>query len=331
MGKAHAPASIGAPRYSCDSLALVDCLKVTARSCRNVITVMTLASPFSSTSDQRAELEGHLRRRNLPARVARRMRIILLLADGASYSQIQRKLDTAATTISRWKTRYEEAGLEGLATFHPGQPPRLLSAELRAKILTKTKEDPPDGSTHWSLRKMAKVLKVGKDLVRQVWKEVDLRPHRLDRYKASDDPNFEAKAAEIIGLYLNPPQHAAVFCVDEKTAIQALDRTDRRLPLSPGRPSAMALNTFAISRYRFTRPSTPKQAMSLARLLTATPAPSLFLFSAMWLPVGQQARRSTSFWIICRRIKPARFASSWRQSSGPVPLYSDLLFLAQPS
>jgi transposase len=196
---------------------------------------MTLASAFSLTSDQRAELEGHLRRRNLPASVAQRIRIILLLADGASYSQIQQKLDTAATTIARWKARYEEAGLEGLATFHPGQPPRLLTAELRAKILSKTREDPPDGSTHWSLRKMAKVVKVGKDLVRQVWKEVDLRPHRLDRYKASDDPDFESKAAEIIGLYLNPPQHAAVFCVDEKTAIQALDRTDRRLPLSPGR------------------------------------------------------------------------------------------------
>ena len=196
---------------------------------------MKLASVFSLTSDQRVELEGHLRRRNLQASVAQRMRIVLLLADGASYSQIQQKLDTAATTIARWKARYEEAGLEGLATFHPGQPPRLLTAELRAKILTKTKEGPPDGSTHWSLRKMAKILKVGKDLVRQVWKEVDLRPHRLDRYKASDDPNFEAKAAEIIGLYLSPPQHAAVFCVDEKTAIQALDRTDRRLPLSPGR------------------------------------------------------------------------------------------------
>jgi transposase len=79
------------------------------------------------------------------------------------------------------------------------------------------------------------VLKVGKDLIRKAWKEVDLRPHRLDRYKASDDPEFESKAADIIGLYLNPPQRAVVFCVDEKTAIQALDRTDRCLPLSPGR------------------------------------------------------------------------------------------------
>src|SRR5262249_35503467 len=91
------------------------------------------------------------------------------------------------------------------------------------------------GCSAWPVRKMATVSKVGKDLIHKVWKELDLRPHRLDRYKASDDPEFERKAAEIIGLYLNPPQHAAVFCVDEKSAIQALDRTDRRLPLSPGR------------------------------------------------------------------------------------------------
>lgn len=196
---------------------------------------MALHSELSLTPNQRAELQAHLRRHNLPASVAKRMRIVLLLADGASYSEIQEKLETAATTIARWKTRYEEDGLEGLATFHPGQSPRLLTPELRAKILNKIKDPPPDGSTHWSLRKMAKVLKVGKDLIHKVWKEVDLRPHRLDRYKASNDPDFERKAADIIGLYLHPPQHAAVFCVDEKSAIQALDRTDRRLPLSPGR------------------------------------------------------------------------------------------------
>jgi transposase len=163
------------------------------------------------------------------------MRIVLMLAEGYSYREIQETLQAAATTVTRWKKRYEEEGLEGLATFHPGQPPRLLTPALRAKILSKLQEDPPDGSTHWSLRKMASVLKVGKDLVHKVWKERDLRSHRLDRYKASDDPEFESKAADIIGLYLEPPQHAAVFCVDEKTAIQDLDRTDRRLPLSPGR------------------------------------------------------------------------------------------------
>jgi transposase len=197
--------------------------------------IMALPSTFSLTANQRAELQAHLRRHNLPASMAQRMRILLMLADGSSYSEIQETLETAATTVARWKKRYEEEGLVGLATLHPGQPPRLLTPGLRAKILSKTREAPPDGSTHWTLRKMAKALKVGKDLIRKVWKEADLRPHRLDRYKASDDPEFERKAADIIGLYLNPPQHAAVFCVDEKSAIQALDRTDRCLPLSPGR------------------------------------------------------------------------------------------------
>lgn len=123
----------------------------------------------------------------------------------------------------------------GLGTVRPGQPPRKLNPALRAKILARTQQQPPDGSTHWSLRKMAAVIGVGKELIRKVWQEADLKPHRLERYMASNDPAFEQKAAAIIGLYLNPPQHAAVFCVDEKSAIQALDRHDRRLPLSPGR------------------------------------------------------------------------------------------------
>jgi transposase len=158
-----------------------------------------------------------------------------MLDEGASYSDIKEKLDTTAPTISLWKRRYREEGLVGLASFHPGQPPQKLTPQLRAKILAKTQQPPPDGSTHWSLRKMASVMGVGKDLIRQVWREAELKPHRLDRYMASDDPQFEQKAAQIIGLYLNPPQHAVVFCVDEKSAIQALDRLDRRLPLSPGR------------------------------------------------------------------------------------------------
>jgi transposase len=197
--------------------------------------IMTLRSGITLTPTQRGDLQAHLRRRNLPVSVAVRMRIVLMLDEGASYSDIKEKLDTTAPTISLWKRRYSEEGLVGLATFHPGQPPQKLTPQLRAKILAKTQQPPPDGATHWSLRKMAAVIGVGKDLVRQVWREADLKPHRLDRYMASDDPQFEQKAAQIIGLYLNPPQHAAVFCVDEKSAIQALDRLDRRLPLSPGR------------------------------------------------------------------------------------------------
>ena len=106
---------------------------------------------------------------------------------------------------------------------------------MRARILAATRKKPSDGSTHWSCRKLAVALGVSKDAVHRVWKEAGLKPHRLERYMASDDPEFEAKASDIIGLYLRPPHHAAVFCVDEKTAIQALDRLDPVLPLSPGR------------------------------------------------------------------------------------------------
>jgi transposase len=106
---------------------------------------------------------------------------------------------------------------------------------LEAKILAKTQTPPPDGSTHWTTRKLGQVMKVSHMLVARVWRRAGLQPHRLERYMLSDDPDFERKAADVLGLYLNPPQHAAVFSVDEKTAIQALDRLDPVLPLSPGR------------------------------------------------------------------------------------------------
>ena len=111
----------------------------------------------------------------------------------------------------------------------------MLTPALRAKVLAATRNKPADGSTHWSCRKLAAALHISKDAVHRVWKEAGIQPHRLERCMASNDPEFEAKAADIIGLYLNPPQHAAVFCVDEKTAIQALDWLDPVLPLSPGR------------------------------------------------------------------------------------------------
>ena len=199
---------------------------------------MALPQPLPLTTGQRAELQAYLRKHNLPASVAQRMRIILRLADGATYREVMESLSTTAPTISLWKKRYQAEGVVGLGTIRPGQPPQKLTAALRAKILAKTQQPPPDGSTHWSLRKMAAVIGVGKELIRKVWKEADLKPHLLERYLASNDPAFEQKAAAILGLYLNPPQHAAVFCVDEKSAIQALDRLDRRLPLSPPRGAA---------------------------------------------------------------------------------------------
>ena len=187
------------------------------------------------TEDQRNELSRWAQSRTLAAGDVFRARLILALADGWSYSQMIEKLQTSAPTISRWKQRFEQDGIAGLDPRHKGSRPRVADAQVQARIARKTQQRPADGSTHWSCRKMAQALQLSKSTVQRVWAQARLKPHRLDRHMASDDPRFEEKAADIIGLYMNPPQHAAVFCVDEKTAIQALDRLDPVLPLSPGR------------------------------------------------------------------------------------------------
>lgn len=165
-----------------------------------------------------------------------RARMILMLAAGRTYADIRERLQTTAPTISRWKGRFLKERIGGLIeTRHPGQKPSVITPKLQARVLEATRRKPRDGSTHWSVRKLARELGLSKDTVHRIWRTAGVKPHRLERYMVSDDPDFETKAADIIGLYLNPPQHAAVFCVDEKSAIQALDRLDPVLPLSPGR------------------------------------------------------------------------------------------------
>src|SRR5437899_6786444 len=196
---------------------------------------MATGSEILLTKQQHSDLSSIAQSRALPAGYVFRAKLILMLAQGSSFNAIKQQLQTTAPTIVRWKQRFRQYGLEGLDTYHPGQKPSVLTPALRARILSATRRKPSDGSTHWSCRKLASALGVSKDAVHRVWQEAGLKPHRLERYMASDDPEFESKAADILGLYLYPPQHAAVFCVDEKTAIQALDRLDPVLPLSPGR------------------------------------------------------------------------------------------------
>jgi transposase len=194
------------------------------------------AEAITLRGEERLELEQMAESRTLPAGDVFRARLILLLADGLPYRTIQERLDTTAPTISRWKERFLSGRVAGLLEIrHPGQKPSVITPALQAKVLNATRRKPNDGSTHWSCRKLAAQLGISKDTVQRIWQRAGLKPHRLERYMASDDPEFECKAADIIGLYLHPPQHAAVFCVDEKSAIQALDRLDPVLPMSPGR------------------------------------------------------------------------------------------------
>ena len=184
---------------------------------------------------ERKELERRVASRKGRADEARRARCILLAADGATWAEIRVQLGCPDSYIARWTKRFEAERLAGLFSRHRGQPPSRLTPRLEARVLEATRRPPSDGSTHWSTRKLGKHLGLSHMMVARVWAKHRLKPHRLERYMASDDPDFERKAADIIGLYLNPPQHAAVFCIDEKTAIQALDRLDPVLPLSPGR------------------------------------------------------------------------------------------------
>lgn len=187
------------------------------------------------TDMERRELGRRSHSRKGRADDARRARCILLLADGASWADIRGQLRCGDPYINRWSRRFAAERLAGLYSRHRGQPATVLTPKLEARILEWTRRGPHDGTTHWSTRRLAKALGVSHMMVARVWARHGLKPHRLERYMASDDPDFERKAADIIGLYLNPPQHAAVFCIDEKTAIQALDRLDPVLPLSPGR------------------------------------------------------------------------------------------------
>lgn len=190
---------------------------------------------FTLTSVEREELMSRLRARSLRAEDVRRARLLIMLADGESYLTIRKTLSCNANYISRWKQRFLKDGFSGLYSRHKGRKVQTLTPKLEARILAWTRRKPTDGSTHWSTRKLAEHLGISHMMVARVWQRAGLKPHRIERYMVSNDPDFEAKAADIIGLYVNPPQHAAVFCVDEKTAIQALDRLDPVLPLSPGR------------------------------------------------------------------------------------------------
>ncbi len=184
---------------------------------------------------ERRALESKTRSRSARADEARRAELILGLAAGESYSALQRRLGCGRQYVARWKGRFLAERLAGLYSRHRGRKALRRTPALEAKVLEATRSQPADGSTHWSTRRLGRHLKVSHSMVARVWQRAGLQPHRMRRYMASDDPDFETKAADIIALYLKPPVHAAVFSLDEKTAIQALDRLDPVLPLSPGR------------------------------------------------------------------------------------------------
>jgi transposase len=186
------------------------------------------------SEDERADLSARLRRRKVARGDALRAEIVLLAAEGLSNLAITERLGIARMTVATWRRRFAERRLDGLADEpRPGAPRSVTDAKV-TEVVTATLETLPVGRTHWSSRGMAKAAGLAPSTVQRIWKAFSLQPHRVETFKLSADPLFVEKVRDIVGLYLNPPERALVLCVDEKSQIQALDRTQPMLPLRPG-------------------------------------------------------------------------------------------------
>jgi len=188
----------------------------------------------------RIELERLARGRNTPSKIVLRARIVLLSDAGVSTGEIMAKLDTTAPTITRWRDRYEHGGVADLLKdgSRPGRKPALSEATVRGIVELTLRERPPE-ATHWSTRSMARATGVSAATVHRIWKAHGLQPHRVETFKLSRDPEFVLKLRDVVGLYVDPPDKAMVFSVDEKSQIQALDRTQPGLPIKRGRAGTM--------------------------------------------------------------------------------------------
>ena len=216
------------------------------------------------SADEREQLESWSRRRTSAQALAERSRIVLAAADGLKNTEIAERLDVNVSTARRWRNRLAEHRLDGLLDEpRPGQP-RTVTDEQVEEVIVKTLEATPKDATHWSTRSMAAEVGLTQSAVHRIWKAFGLQPHRQDSWKLSKDPQFVAKVRDVVGLYLNPPERAVVLCVDEKSQIQALDRTAPILPMLPGTPSAPPTTTNALAPRACTRHWTSPPAKSSA-------------------------------------------------------------------
>src|SRR5947209_9773903 len=187
--------------------------------------------------DERSQLESWARRRTSAQALAQRSRIVLRAAEGLKNVEIAERLAVHRPMVTKWRNRFAEHRLDGLTDEpRPGQPRTIIDEKVE-EVIVKTLETTPRNATHWSTRSMAREVGLSQSAVSRIWKAFGLQPHRQETWKLSTDPQFVAKVRDVVGLYLNPPERAVVLCVDEKSQIQALDRTAPILPMLPGTPA----------------------------------------------------------------------------------------------
>lgn len=188
------------------------------------------------TEEEREELISLARRHRTAQAIALRARVILTCSSGLENKSVAEVLKVSQQMVCKWRKRFIEQRLDGLYDEpRPGAPRQITDAQVE-RVVTATLESTPRGATHWSTRSMAKKMGIGKTAVQEIWRAFRLQPHRTETFKLSKDPLLVPKIRDIVGLYMNPPDHAVVLCVDEKSQIQALERTQPLLPLRPGAP-----------------------------------------------------------------------------------------------
>jgi transposase len=194
------------------------------------------APAIALSPEEEAELGRLARTPSVPQQTATRARIVLRAASGASNRQIAREVGASELLVGRWRSRFAQEGIAGLSDQPRSGRPRTIDQATVQRVIAKTLEPPPGGESHWSVRRLAQATGLSHATVHRIWRQHRLKPHQARTFKHSRDPELEAKVVDICGLYLNPPEGALVLCVDEKTQVQALDRTQPILPLRPGLP-----------------------------------------------------------------------------------------------
>ena len=260
-------------------------------------------------------LEGYTQRRKTAQALALRARIVLACASGLSNKAVAARERVTAQTVGKWRRRFVEHGLDGLLDEpRPGVPRKIDDAKVES-VIVQTLESQPPGATHWSTRSMARHCGISTSSVGRIWRAFGLQPHRLESFKLSTDPLFVAKVRDIVGLYLNPPDHALVLCVDEKSQIQALDRSQPLLPMRPGQAerrsqdykrhgvtslfAALDIATGQVIGKCFARHRAAEFRKFLDEIEANVPEISMFTWS----------------WIIMPPTRPHWFAGGW--SNGP--------------
>ena len=190
--------------------------------------------PLILTAEERERLESMAHRARSQPLLARRARVVLASAEGLDNYAVAKKLRCSKGMVGKWRARFLQSRLEGLYDEPRPGAPRQIGDDQVEQIVIRTLESTPRGQTHWSTRELAKASGLSRMTISRIWRAFGLQPHRSETFKLSPDPLLVEKVRDIVGLYMNPPDHALVFCVDEKSQIQALDRTQPMLPMRPG-------------------------------------------------------------------------------------------------